>query len=151
IESYKSALAARISAEKQPDFFFDRSSCAVSPGQETGPFEVSIFAHVVKPGGKQLGFAGLTVNSSYIQKQLLPQIITELRRGVDGGAKDSNLAFGIFDEHGREVYPSQGGEHHYEVKLDFSPVFRKWELGLGYQGTTIEALAQAHFRQSVLL
>src|ERR1044071_7982381 len=35
--------------------------------------------------------------------------------------------------------------------MSFSPVYRRWELGIGYQDTTIEGLARSYFRRGLLL
>lgn len=151
-EAFKSAHTPYPSVEKHPDFLFERVTWAVSRGEVRGPFEVAIFSHLNQQGGigqRGPGFAGLMVNSDFIRTQLLPQIMAELLRGSDPGVKDPALAVGVFDEYGREIYP--GGSNHYEIKREFGPVYSKWELGAGYQGTTIEALAKDQFKKSLIL
>jgi signal transduction histidine kinase len=158
IKAYELAQASRPSAGRHSDLFFDHASCAAFPGRETGPFEIAVFFDLIKPGEKKhLGFAGLTVHATYIRETLLPQVVQELLRHPESGAAASTLAFSIFDARGQAVYSNLSGAGGQsapaapEVKMTFSPVFRKWELGIGYQGTTIEALARNHFRQNLLL
>ena len=46
---------------------------------------------------------------------------------------------------------SRGGQADYEIMTPFAPIFRRWNLGIGYQGTTIEVLARRQFQQNLTL
>src|SRR5205085_7663870 len=93
-------------------------------------------------------------------------VIPDLLHQADPGAQASALVLNILDMRGQAIYSNQSGQSRQsthngqtaqsplprpEVKISFSPVFRKWELGLGYQDTTIEGLARSQFRNSLLL
>jgi signal transduction histidine kinase len=153
LEAYQRTMATRTPMDASA-FLWDQTFCLCGPfsDHEAGPFQLTIFSHVAQPDAKDhTGFAGLMVKSSYIEETLLPQVISELVKGSDLSAKDSALALTVFDQHGDPVYPSGVKAARPEVRLPFSPVFRKWELGIGYQDTTIDALAREHFQRNLLL
>src|SRR5262245_2796118 len=90
----------------------------------------------------------MTLKARYIREQLLPRAMGELLRGA---GDDSSPGISVLDENDSEVYSSGSGLTRHEVRLDLSPVLRKWKMAIGYPNTTIEALARSQFRQNLLL
>ena len=108
-----------------------------------------VFTTINKTGGEErIGFAGMTLKSRYIREQLLPQATGELSRGA---GDDSSPVISVLDENDHEVYSSGSGPTHHEIRLELSPVLRRWKMAIGYRNTTIEALARSQFRQNLLL
>jgi signal transduction histidine kinase len=78
----------------------------------------------------------------------LPRATGELLRNV---GDDSSPVISVLDENDSEVYSSGSGPTHREIRLELSPVLRRWKMAIGYRNTTIEALARSQFRQNLLL
>jgi signal transduction histidine kinase len=148
IESYKNAGLLRAAAEVNQDVLFEQSACSIFPGRGNAHQQVFVFAPLPAADGRgQGGFAGITLKPSYVKEQLLPQVISEL---LPDAAPGSSPIVSILDELGREVYASRSGLMDREVTMTFAPVFRQWKLGIGYQETTIAALAKKQFRQNLI-
>ncbi len=150
IETYENAALLRAAAGSNHQALFEQSHCSIFPGERVEWSSVFVFAPINKAGGKgQIGFAGMTLKTSYVREQLLPQAMSELL--PQATSDDSTPVVSVLDENDREVYSSGSGLIRYEIKLPFSPVFRQWKMGIGYRNTTIEALARSQFRQNLLL
>ena len=147
VESYKNAGLLRASVDAKQDVLFEQSTCSLL-GRGSAYPQFLVFAPLRKADGSgEVGFAGMTLKPGYVKEQLLPQVLSEL---LPVSAGRSSPVVSILDEHGREVYASPGGLRHPEVTAAFVPVFRQWKLAIGYQDTTIEALAKGHFRQNLI-
>jgi len=149
IKTYENAALLRAATGSKRKTLFEQSNCSGFPAELIGPSSAFVFIPVSKADGKgEIGFAGMTLRADYIREQLLPQATGELLRGA---GDDSSPIISVLDENDREVYSSGGGLTRHEVRLDLSPVLRKWKMAIGYPNTTIEALARSQFRQNLLL
>jgi signal transduction histidine kinase len=149
IETYKNAALLQTAADSNHTVLFEQSHCSIFNAGKNEPSSVFIFMPVNKVDGKgQIGFAGMTLKTSYISEQLLPQAASELLRGA---GDDAAPVISILDENDREVYSSGSGLIRHEIRLPFSPVLRQWTMGIGYRNTTIETLAREQLRQNLLL
>jgi len=150
--SWKRAYLSRASMNLKQDFIFDYAPRAVVPGKATYQPQAYIFQPLFKPGNDDpFGFAGIALCPVYVREHLFPEVIPQLLSNPDIGVKNSEVALGILDENNKEIYTSKAGLNYYEVKIPFSPVFPKWELGIGYRDTTIEALAKDNFQKNLML
>jgi signal transduction histidine kinase len=149
LEIYQHAELLRGHGASPQRALFEQSSCSMLPVESSGSSQFFVFLPLHKADGHgQIGFAGIALKPGYIREHLLPQTISELLR--DGEDKSGPI-INVLDEHNREIYVNRGGLRQREVVLPFSPVFRKWKLAIGYQDTTIAALARNQFRQNLLL
>lgn len=149
LETYQNAGLLRVPGTSPPRALFEQSSCLQLLGESAESAQFFVFLPLQRADGqRQIGFAGITLKPSYVRERLLPQTINELLR--DGG-DNSGPTVSVLDEHDREIYANRGGLRQREVVLPFSPVFRQWKLAIGYQDTTIAALARKQFRQNLLL
>jgi signal transduction histidine kinase len=149
IETYNNA--ALLSAAPVPGrkTLFEQSHCSIFPGAKIEPSSLFVFTPINKTGGEErIGFAGMTLKASYIREQLLPRATGELLRNV---GDDSSPVISVLNENDSEVYSSGSGPTHREIRLELSPVLRRWKMAIGYRNTTIEALARSQFRQNMLL
>src|SRR5262249_5034445 len=128
---------------------FEQSSCSTLPGEGAASPQSFVFLPLRRTDGEgEIGFAGITLKSSYVRERLLPQTAGEI---LGGGGNDSTPIISVLDEYDREMYASRSGLRQREIVLPFSPVFRRWKLAIGYHDTTIAALARSQFRQNLLL
>jgi len=152
IEEYNRAVAARSPAESGPDLAFAQSGCSILPGAQANQLQLHIFQPL--SAGSQdapFGFAGIALDQSFIEGGYLPRAMPELLRSMDAGSTGSALALGILDENSRELYSNKAGTADYEIKTQFAPVFPNWQVAIGYNGTTVEALARDNFRKGLML
>jgi signal transduction histidine kinase len=150
IDAHNNAHLLRASTDAGQSVLFEQSHCALFPGSGSDHLRELVFIPLHKTGGHgQIGFAGMALRAGYVREQLLPQVVGEWLRSSGSGPQDSTPVISVLDEQGREIYASREGSKQYAVKMAFTPVFRQWKLGIGYQGTTIEALARRHFRQNL--
>ncbi len=149
LTTYQNAGLLRGPGTPAQKAVFEQSSCSTLPGEPTASLQSFVFLPLHRTDGKgQIGFAGITLNSSYVREQLLPRTASELL-GV--GGDDSTPIISVLDESDREIYASRSGLGRREVVLPFNPVFRQWKLAVGYRDTTIATLARSQFRQNLLL
>ena len=145
-----SALYETAKESVRPDsrlarqFFFSHvSSCAGVSCRNGRDFETLVFYPLINSAGQELGFAGLSVAPEFVVNHLFEKVMPQ--------SVESNLAFGIFDENGRELYSTANSWGKYEVSLPFEPVFPKWRVDMGFEDMTIDELARRNFEKSVAL
>jgi signal transduction histidine kinase len=148
VTTYQNAGLLRGPGAAPQKAVFEQSSCSSLPGEGAASPQSFVFLPLRRADGGEIGFAGITLKSSYVRERLLPQTAGEL---LGGGRDDSAPIICVLDENDREIYSSRGGLGRREIVLPFSPVFRGWKLVIGYHDTTIAALARSQFRQNLLL
>lgn len=148
VAAYNNAGLLQSSTGQQKNVLFEQSSCSF-PTSGNGDPQLLVFSPLRgSDGQKEYGFAGMVLKSDYVETQLLPQSISE---SLSRSHEDVRLVVGILDEKRKEIYATHSGLADYEITTAFAPVFRRWKLGIGYQGTTIEALARRQFQQNLML
>jgi signal transduction histidine kinase len=152
IEEYNRAVAAHPPAESGQDLAFALSGCSILPGAQPDQLQLHIFQPLSAAAqDAPFGFAGIALNQSFIEGGYLPRAMPQLLRGMDAGSTSSALALGILDKNSRELYSNKAGTADYEIKTPLGPVFPNWQVAIGYNGTTVEALARDNFRKGLML
>ncbi len=146
IAAYNVATLFKSSAGGQENVLFEQSSCSF-PTTGNPDSQLLIFSPRGSDG-QESGFAGIVLKSEYVETRLLPQAVSE---SLANSREDARLVVGILDEKSREIYATRSGAPDYEITAPFSPIFRRWKLAIGYQGTTIATLARRQFLQNLML
>ena len=150
IDTYNNASLLQSSAQITQGTLFEQSSCALFPDSaDTAQFFV-LLPLVRSDGQGQMGFKGITLRNSFIREHLLPQTIGDVLQEGDAGRYNTTPVISVRDEGASEIYTSRKGSRSSEIILPFTPVFRQWQLGIGYPDTTVAALARSQFRQNLL-
>lgn len=151
-EAYENAGLLHPANSKR-DIVLWQSACPTCDGEEADELRLYVFRPLFETEGRwPVGFAGLTLNPSYLKEKLFAEVALGLARsGSDGGSVNPDLILGVFDENRREIYASKAGHENYEVRMALGPMFPDWELALGYRDVTIAALARDNFQKSLLL
>jgi signal transduction histidine kinase len=151
IDTYNNASLLRASAQMTQGALFEQSSCALFPDSgDTAQFFV-LLPLLRSDGNGQMGFTGITLRNSFIRERLLPQAINDVLQSVEAGRYNTTPVISVRDENNSEVFTSRKGSMSREISMPFSPVFRQWNLGIGYPDITVAALARSQFRRSLLL
>ncbi|MEW6127811.1 MAG: ATP-binding protein [Acidobacteriota bacterium] len=100
---------------------------------------------------REYGFAGLTVNFSYLTDIIFPEVVAEMKRDSDEVEKEYELALMLFDENGKALYSSRDEVKNYEVAIPFAPIVPKYELVISYKNITLDELAKNNFRQNLII
>lgn len=140
-------------ANSNRDTVLWQSACPTCDGEGADQLGLYVFRPMFEAEGRwPVGFAGLTLNPSYLKEKLFAEVALGLSSGgSDGGSVNPDLVLGVFDENRREVYASTAGDKNYEVRMALGPMFPDWELALGYKDMTIAALARDNFQRSLML
>jgi signal transduction histidine kinase len=101
---------------------------------------------------------GVTFDACYLQQTFFPGMLEELatQKMIDqGGNPLAMMVYPADMEMGHEIKPlatsSGWGEGKPEVSRKFEDVFRGLELGIKFQGTSVEALGQTWVHRSFLI
>ena len=118
------------------------SECEGKSCRKGRDFQTIVFYPLVS-SGRSLGFAGVSIESSFVTEVLFGKTLpSEL---------DEELSFAIFDENRTELYSTPDALKNYEVAVSFEPVFPKWRLEAGFRNTTIDAIPSENFKKSLAL
>jgi signal transduction histidine kinase len=148
IDEYNNAGLRQSPTDPPHPVLFEQTHCSFITSGDSDP-QLIIFFPLRQPGAhRDSGFAGMVLNSEYVKGQLLPQTVGDSLRG---SPDESRLIVSILDAEDDEIYSTRGGAAGYEIAVPFTPVFRRWKLGTGYQGTTTAALARRQFWQNLTL
>jgi signal transduction histidine kinase len=151
--AYNSARAARSSSDWKREFYYWQISCCQAPMFKLEhQYQQYIFRTLPCSGkSESWSFAGISLNTKYIQESFLPEIVPDALSKCDIDVRNTELALGVYDEHKSEIYTSATGANGPEVSMAFGPIFPRWDLALGYKNTTIEALARDNFQKNLML
>ncbi len=145
---YSNAGLLRAAAGLKKEGVVFEQSCSLFSGNPDEHAQLFVFSPLHSADGHQhYGFAGMTMKSDYLKAELLPQVTSE---PLSGFGKDGSPMVSIVDEHEREIFASRGGLKQHEVSMSFTPIFRRWKLGIGFPDTTIAQLARRQYWQNLL-
>jgi signal transduction histidine kinase len=155
-EQHRNAQLLHKPGEHSHGADFWQDSCSVFSGtHESGhksQLEAFVFLPLKQPDQEHpYGHAGLVLDDDYLKQQFFPRHLSELLREAAVAFNPTGAALLILDERQRAVYGDTTKVKRYEARLPFTPAFPKWELAIGYNDTTIEALARGNFQRSLLL
>ena len=85
----------------------------------------------------------MSMKPKYITEELFARVLPR--------KLDRDLAVGIFDENGSELYATKKARQTWDVAVPLAPVFPKWRMEAGFRNTTIEGAAQQQFQESLAL
>lgn len=132
------------------DFYYDQASYAMHPSPSS-MLQTTVFYPLTRPDEeKPYGFVGMTLSSNYLKDTSFPKVMPESIHCPLTGDKDSDLALWVYDENWHNIYASYP-DAKYEVKANFTPIFPKWYVALGYKHTTVEALAKDNFQKTLMM
>jgi signal transduction histidine kinase len=101
---------------------------------------------------------GFTFDSRYLKKKFFPEVLQEMvsqKLDDQGGNRLAMIIYPVDTEMSNEIKPfaaSTGwGQGKPEVSRKFDDVFRGLNLGVKYQGTSIEAMGQTWMHRSLLI
>lgn len=145
---YKSGLTAAIGPK--PLVLYWQGLCEFCPEKKDQGLHSYIFLRMFdQRTGGYCGYVGMELNQDRLKDGLVPRAVSGLVN--EAGLKDAGLALAVYDDRQREVYRSAAAAVSPEVTLPLRPVFNYWHMALGYEGATIDSLARANFRRSLLL
>jgi signal transduction histidine kinase len=96
-------------------------------------------------------FAGMVLDPKYVREKFLSGLLPELVGSSKHNGSRLGLVVGVLDQSHNQIYATTPDFLNYEVKESFGPAFPNWQLAIGYQNTTIEAVAKANLQKSLFL
>lgn len=152
MQAYEKADLSRSNlATSGHQLLYWEDSCPSCLSKGMAHLKTYIFYAVHGRDRTDTGFAGMSLNTDYIKEQLLGQIVAEAMQNSGIALAESDLAVAIFDERKQVIYANSKGNVQYEVRDAFSRPFPHWEIGIGFKGTTVGALARSNFYKNLLL
>ncbi|MGH9934717.1 MAG: histidine kinase dimerization/phospho-acceptor domain-containing protein, partial [Blastocatellia bacterium] len=145
---YSNAGLLQAAAGLKKEGIVFEQSCSLFSGKEDEHAQLFVFSPLRGADGhKHYGFAGMTLKPGYVKTELLQQVASEL---LPGSGKNGSPVISVVDDHQREIYASHGGLKQHEISMSFTPIFRRWKLGIGFPDTTIARLARRQYQQNLL-
>jgi signal transduction histidine kinase len=151
VELFRNAQLMIPGEPTAQEAIFWQEACSTTPWADDHQMRSYVFEPLFSAqGGNQIGFAGFSLNPSFVRDRIFPEAFPGF---LNGGASAVNpdLAIAVLNENRHPIYTSDTAQKRYEVEVPFSPVFPKWRLAIGVRNSSIESVAAGSFRNSLLI